>query len=202
MGARAREAESPRGGRALHNMSAPPRMRLRIRPLRRAETAGPSRDAPAPVAGAAGAGLQLIARLDPEALVRRAPDCGEETDTGQCRLAGLAGLALAAAGLPPVPPAILAQRSREQLLDILREAAARLDPRALGLPAIALVRRVSCEAAGVWSEPDIARGIVLLTRTVGSLFIASRSPRVEGLGAERGCLLFYLPGPLGAEESP
>lgn len=202
MDARTREAVAPRGGRTLHNMSAPPRMQLRIRPLRRAETAGPSRDAPAPVAGAAGAGLQLIARLDPEALARRAPGYGEGPATGQRWLAGLAGLALAAAGLPPVPPAILAQRSREQLLDILREAAARLDPRALGLPAIALVRRVSCEAAGAWSEPDIARGIVLLTRTVGSLFIASRSPRVEELGVERGCLLFYLPGPPAPGESP
>lgn len=202
MGARAREAGAPGGGRTLHNMSAPPRMRLRIRPLRREKPAGPSRDAPGPAAGVDGSGLRLITRLDPEVLVRRAPDCGEETDTGQCRLAGLAALALAAADLPPLAPAVLAQRSREQLLDILREAAARLDPRALELPAIALVRRVSCEAAGAGPEPDIARGIVLLTRTVGSLFIASRSPRVEELGVERGCLLFYLPGPPAPGESP
>lgn len=202
MGARAREAGAPGGGRTLHNMSAPPRMQLRIRPLRREAHATASRDTHGPVAGADGSGLRLIARLDPEALVRRAPACGEETAAGQSRLAGLAALALAAADLPPLAPAVLAQRSREQLLDILREATARIDPRALGLPAIALVRRVSCDAAGAGPEPDIARGLVLLTRTVGSLFIASRSPRVEVLGAERGCLLFYLPGHLGPEESP
>jgi hypothetical protein len=176
--------EEPGEGRALHNMSAPPTMRIAVRPLGTPiDPRKPGRRGPRLP------GYRGLARVDLEALLReRFPGSGLR---GPCQR--LAALLLLARGAAPEDHARLARSRRETLEDGLREAAAQLDPRALGLPAFALVR-AGAGGEGL-PEPDPVTAIALLTRTAGAVFVAGRSPRVAGLEQAVPVQCYLVPVP-------
>jgi len=160
------DAAAP-GVRALHNMSAPPAMRISIRPLT-------VYSSPARAGSRLPPGYRCLARVDLEALLaQRFPG---RPRNGACQR--FAALTLLARGEPAEGLERLARERRETLEDGLREAAARLDPQTLGLPAFALARG---EGAGYGPPVDPVAAIALLTRTAGAVFVAGRSPRLAGL---------------------
>lgn len=183
-GAAARRGEPGRDRRALHNMSALPTMYITIRPLR-----GPERDAGAETGRPASPALRCFAWVDLDALLRlvlprlpRSPGV---------RLAGLVRLSQVALGQTPATLSTLGRRHPDALRDALRENAARIDARALGLPAFAVVRRARDPEGPAEAEP--ARALALVTRAVGAVFVAVRSPRVAGIEERCEGYGFYSP---------
>jgi len=140
---------------ALHNMSAPPRMQLSVRPLRSAEGSGST------------AGTTLIGILDIEAF-------GESSSP----MVGLARLALRASG--GSFSGELEFFLDEDLGDLIIQEAARLDPSTLGLPAFAMLRPAGRNPEGPPID-DPAIAVALMTRMSGRLFIARRSPHLPEL---------------------
>ncbi len=140
---------------ALHNMSAPPRMRLTVRPLHPPE--GP----------AAAAGITALGILDLKVF-------GGYSSP----LAGLARLALTVSGREP--PEDLDRLPDEDLGDVIVRQAARLDPPSLGLPPFAVLRPTG-ETPADPPIDDPAVAVALLTRLSGRLFIARRSPHVPDI---------------------
>ncbi|HSL82795.1 MAG TPA: hypothetical protein VLF66_08460 [Thermoanaerobaculia bacterium] len=188
MGATPREREA--GDGALHNMSAPPRMTITIRPL-----GGPG---PAPASAGEPAvhpGVRCFAHVDLSTLCPL-PEEGAEGNGARGRLRSLVALAHRALGREESDPAEIARWTQERLEDELRERAARLDPLALGLPAFALVRRSPGRAGKAPAEGDPGRALALVTRVSGKVFVGTRSPLVAHLATDAAGFWFYAPWPV------
>jgi hypothetical protein len=173
----------PAGGRALQNMSAPPTLRITIRPLTatRGEPLG---------GGPAAPGYRCFARVDLDAILLKA--FGGARPASKRRLAALV---LLARGEPAgsSDAARLARRARETLEDELRALAARLDPRALGLPAFAIARTATDSEASGGPEVVPVAALALLTRTAAQVFVAGRSPRLAWLDEAVPVYRYFAP---------
>jgi hypothetical protein len=195
-GARPRGMASPaprereRGDGALHNMSAPPRMTITIRPL-----GGPSPAPASPGEPAVPGGVRCFAHVDLSTLCPL-PEDGTKGNGPRGRLRSLLALARRAVGQEETDQEDPARWTLERLEDELRERAARLEPRALGLPAFALVRRSPGRAGDTPAEGDPARALALVTRVSGKLFVGTRSPLVAHLATDTGGFWFYAPWPV------
>jgi len=185
-----RPAEGPPGASALaRNMSAPPRMQVVMRPLGVAAPARPRAAAFAPP------GFRLHARIDVGRLFAQNFVDTRARSTPRVRLARLVLLARRAVdpGFTPQPGDLrrFARRSEDALADAFIALAARLDPRALGLPNFALLRHC---ATGVRFELDAARAVAILSRQDGRLFLAARSPSVPRIDDPAQCsFALYVP---------
>jgi hypothetical protein len=159
-------------------------MRIAIWPLRVPVTPGSHGGSWASLPG-----YRCVARVDLESLLReRFLDQAAASPRQR-----LAALILLVRGEASQGLTRLARSHRETLEDTLREAAARLDPRALGLPAFALVHGGT--TADSLPEPDPVTAIALLTRTAGTVFVAGRSPRLAGLERELAVHCYLVPVP-------
>jgi len=153
-----------RGSRWLHNMSAPPRMQIVIRPLgRKCETAAKGTG---PLLGtvdleaAKGDGLSYLLRLVTEI-------------TG---------------GPGPLDPEFL-EATSEARVDRVLETALSLNPKALGLPPFALAVAGSRESGDAIGDPRLV--LALLTRLSGHLFVARRPPHLLKLEQLPEILAFH-----------
>ena len=185
------ERSATAGERALHNMSAPPTLRITIRPLTVTPADTAAGRPPVP-------GYRCIARVDLEALLRER--FGGARPGSKRRLAALVLLARGEPDQEPDALARLARRAAETLQDELRALAARLDPRALGLPVFAVARIASGSDAPGVPEVGPAAALALLTRTAGRVFVAGRSPRSAWLGEAVPVYRYFTPAPAGAGE--
>jgi hypothetical protein len=188
------ERSGTAGERALHNMSAPPTLRITIRPLTAVPPDTTAGRLPVP-------GYRCIARVDLEALLRER--FGGARPGSKRRLAALVLLARGEPDQEPDALARLARRAAETLQDELRALAARLDPRALGLPVFAVARIASASDARGLPDAGPATALALLTRTAGQVFVAGRSPRLVWLAEAVPVYRYFTPAPAGTgEEAP
>jgi hypothetical protein len=144
---------------ALHNMSAPPRMQLTVRPLRSM--------------GSCCSGIRstLLGILDLEVL-------GGLGGGSTRPLEALARLALKASA--EGSPENLEGFLDEDLGDLIVRVGAGLDPLSLGLPPFAVFRPVKLSGHGPSiNDPSVA--VALATRMSGRLFIARRAPHVPDI---------------------
>ncbi|MBU2500913.1 hypothetical protein KJ682_06265 [bacterium] len=189
------EPAVPCGRAAYANMSAPPRMEIKIKPFVRPVPAGPAAAAAAASPAALGSlGLVPIGQVDLARLCRQGIPHPRKLSVPKAkqRIAALVYLSRLAAGIGPGEVLTLYGEGNDLLMDELRANAALLDPVALGLPAFGLVRKVKrdrAQAGPVITDPALA--LVLLTRTAGKVFIARRSPRVSHLIRDDHVYLFY-----------
>ncbi len=153
-------SEEQRGARQLHNMSAPPRMTIVIRPLSPpADRAVPPRP-------------RAIGSVDFAAIYRRGAAAGRWRRSAD-PLERLALVAEAVAGI--ASPRRRHRPLEEEIVDRIARAAAHLDPVELGLPAVAvLARRGTADDSRPVEDPRVA--VCLLTRLSGALFVARRRP--------------------------
>lgn len=191
--------ERTRGGAALHNMSAPPRTTIEVRPLRaRGEDRRKEREASAP---GAEAGLVLVTTVSLPVLLGRhfpgyedaGPDdgparwhdgeesAGEPGKRASLRLRCLVVLSALAVGAPGRHDrqAVegLADASVEELEAAWLTNVGRLRPEELGLPPFGLVRPApSPGPLGEETEASLARALAVVSRTGGSVYCASREP--------------------------
>jgi len=195
-----------RAGGALHNMSAPPRITLDIRPLDsdtgadRCPVTGPqpvTRPGIAPLAVVdldaairAGAGRDKLPATHSE-WPRTLPNAGQRGQRRKVRSKRLRGLVLLArlasgrtGAVCPVAMTALEARCIDSLQDELLALAARLDPIALGLPACALARAWDGESDAGEFVTDPARAVAIFTHSAGGVFVASRAPVLPDLKAE------------------
>lgn len=165
-------------GRALHNMSAPPRLSITVSPLTKGGSA---------VQGT-GAGCRLLGFLDLSFL------CGRDWDSLSAREKLFAALRLARYW-PGGRRTATKWRTIEAATDELIDRLAAQDPARLGLPRVALARRFSsCPHKRVRRVRSSAVALVLLSRLSGPLFLAIRSPSVEPIVTHRGVIAFYRVG--------
>ncbi|RMG42605.1 MAG: hypothetical protein D6718_13605 [Acidobacteria bacterium] len=169
-------------GRALHNMSAPPRLSITVSPLRKGAARAEQ---------GTGAGCKLIGFLDLSLL------CGKDWNSLSPRERLLAALKLArswSGGSVTGTTRLTVEAATDELLDRL----AAQDPARLGLPRVALARRFPR-----WPHKRVRRvrssaaALVLLSRLSGPLFLAIRSPSVEPIVNHGGVVAFYR---VGAEQ--
>ena len=188
---------------ALHNMSAPPRTRISIRPLHPQK---PEADSQAPKGGSetnSDTGLQrfttiavdrLIQRWFPAFRVKRGDlSCvrwgdrarltGRAENTEHLRLRCLIAISQLATGelleINRRQVYALVGHTLEALEELFMDNIARLDPVALGLPPFALARplgpgNISFRRLRVELNP--ARALALLSRTGGKVYSAGRTP--------------------------
>ncbi len=207
----------PAASRVLHNMSAPPRIVLTIRPLGHPEPGG-EEEANRDCTAVRTAGTTCIGCLSVDRLVARTGRLEPKVLHPRQRLAGLVLLARAATGGRHATLATLTRHPREALLDELAERTAALDPHALGLPPFALMEDLGADrflevlsrledaaeraamAQSRWPTrpgyPEIedpGRALALLTRRSGRLFLARRAPNLHGLDGLTPLLAFHAP---------
>ncbi len=193
-----RHSERPAGG-ALHNMSAPPRTRIEVRPLRRGAAPGDESASPAPPG--ADSGMILLATVSLSHLIRRSfPPYRDVSADGRnpvweasgtpwegaascanlrlCVLVALSEQALNESQ-PPDLRALrrLAGLSVEDLEEAWLAHARRLRPEDHRLPPFGLVRPVDLtEPEESVLETSTARAVIIVSRSAGSLFIRGRTP--------------------------
>ena len=185
----------PAGGRALHNMSAPPAMRIAIWPLAAPVALEERVESRLPVPG-----YRCFARVDLEALLQET--CGGARPGSKRRLAALVLLARGESPHAGASLARLARQAPETLEDELRELAVRLDPRALGLPVFAVARTASGPHGADGPAVGTAAALALLTRTAGQVFVAARSPRLAWLDDPVPVYRYFAPVSAPGEDSP
>lgn len=190
------ESTSPAAARALHNMSAPPTLRITIRPLTAPTAHQESGQTRLPVPG-----YRCLARVDLEPLLQKRS--GGARPGSRQRLAALVLLARGESHQGADAVARLARRAAETLEDELRDLAARLDPRAMGLPVFAVARTATGPDARGGPDVGPAAALALLTRTAGGVFVAGRSPRLAWLDDEVPAYRYFAPVLTGpGEETP
>lgn len=185
--------EPAAGSGLLHNMSAPPRLKITLNPIQAPPRAAFSDGVAA--ADQLPQGLRLVARVDLEPFRARV-DRGLEFD---CRhipgggpwarrhseireMARLILITRMAQGLPHQGMTALARRSHEYLADELRRRLQAIDAPGPGMPAFAIVcRGAPVVEADVPLETDPARALSLVARVTGSVYVARREPRVASL---------------------
>ncbi len=193
-----RHAERPVGG-ALHNMSAPPRTRIEVRPLRRGEA--PENESASPAPPGADSGMTLLATVSLAHLIRRcfppyrdvgadgrtpvweAPDPPWEgtapcTNLRLCVLVALSELALNESQ-PPDPQALrrLAGLSVEDLEAAWLDHVRRLRPEDHRLPPFGLVQPVDpARLEEIALETSPARAAIIVSRSGGPLYNRGRAP--------------------------
>ena len=193
-----RHTEQPAGG-ALHNMSAPPRTRIEVRPLRRDTDPGKESTSTAPPG--ADSGMTLLATVSLAHLIRRsfpayrdvgadgqnpvweAPDPPGESaapcaNLRLCALVALSELALNESE-PPDPKALhrLAGLSVEDLEAAWLDHVRRLRPEDHRLPPFGLVRPVDLAGLEESSlETSPARAVLIVSRSGGPLYNRGRTP--------------------------
>ena len=185
------EVAGPAGAQALHNMSAPPTLRITIRPL--TVTPGDNAEGHIPVPG-----YRCFARVDLEGLLQET--FGGERPGSKRRLAALVLLARGEPHRGGDAVARLARRTAETLEDELRNLAARLDPRAMGLPVFAVARTATGSSDPGGPAVGPAAAIALLTRTAGRVFVAGRSPRSAWLVEAVPAYRYFTPALAGPGE--
>jgi len=177
---------------ALQNMSAPPRMRIAVRPLKRTIGKEPA----APTLLWQENRLHRIASVSIDTLIRHhfpafqakpgddrgaswtdvATLKGRESDTSDLRLRCLVVISrLATGGLKKLTRRSVFALAGKQTADLearYLENVARLDPVLLGLPPFGLVRL----GDGTSSETDPARALALLSRAAGNIYCSARTP--------------------------
>jgi hypothetical protein len=193
-----RHTEQPAGG-ALHNMSAPPRTRIEVRPLRRGEA--PEHKSPSPAPPGAESGMTLLATVSLAHLIRRyfppyrdvgadgqnpvweAPDSPGEgtapcTNLRLCALVALSEQALNESE-PPDPRALhrLAKLSVEDLEAAWLAHVRRLRPGDHRLPPFGLVQPVDpARLEEIALETSPARAAIIVSRSGGPLYSPGRAP--------------------------
>jgi hypothetical protein len=185
-----REAPSP----WLHNMSAPPRATITLRPLRR-----PGADGRA----AAVTGFRPVCRIDVVGRFWPVPpgtprDPAEGIDWGQTLEPHrrLLAHAIAEERGEQAPDAQLAARIdamlADSVLEALREVAARADCAALGLPAFGLLRPAGGAPHAHSASTRVA--VAVLARRRGGLFLRDADPLAPASVTE--ALDLWAPHPL------
>jgi hypothetical protein len=193
-----RNAESVSG--ALHNMSAPPRTRVTVRPLGAVANTGGEPAADSADVVRASTGLVPVVAISVERLIRqwfpdyldtgrRGPDAtwrdlgrleGKAARLGNLRLRCLVVLSRLAVGEMKRPnrPEIfrLADTPVEALEAIYLDNVRRLDPLDHGLPPFGLVQ--SADGEGIAWETEPARALAVLSRCGGTVYSAGREPRL------------------------
>ncbi len=167
----------PESSGLLHNMSAPPRMRITMRPL----VAAPGQTVPA-MAAPRRYRVRLGAILSEEPLGREIPR--EERD-GRWSLILFVTLSYRLRGLAPPPYATLLARREEQLVDTLLDNLAQAPPPA-GIPAFAAVRRTKTKKppeGPLVTDPGLA--LFLVSRVSGPVFLRRRYPQLGPLLEKR-----------------
>ena len=210
------------GGSAVHNMSCPPRTRIAIRPLGIHKKRRWLR--PGEHAQASACGLQLVTRLSVDHLIREwfpafrveSKDAdvtywadsrelkGRATDVTNLRLRCLVVLSRLAIGeLSAVTRRsvhALAGIPVEPLETASLENTARLDPRALGLPAFGLVHLDTKHDQPAFPfELEPARALAFLSRAAGRVFSADRTPVVPRHARYRPPIALLAFAPPGGE---
>lgn len=178
------------GGGLLHNMSAPPRLKITLNPI-----PAPPRAAGGPVAApdVLPQGLRLVARvnLDP---FRAAVDngCLGSRRYVACDLARLILITRLAQGRPHRGLSALSRRSLEYLVDELQRGLLAIDVADLRMPAFAFVcRSAAAQDCDLPCETDPARALSLVARVSGRVFVARREPRAAALREAEGEYRFY-----------
>jgi len=159
-----RQREWTPGGRWLHNMSAPPRLRVVIRPLRQEGGKGTA---------AAGKLLTTI-------------------ELGRARRDGLAfllGLVAEIMGGPGPLDAELLEATAEFRVDRVIHTALSIETAELGLPRYAIAVPGTPGNGDTDGDPRIV--LTLLTRLSGSLFVARRPPHLPDLRRLPETLAFH-----------
>lgn len=164
----------------LHNMSAPPRLKITLNPI-----PAPPRTSNGDVASrdVLPLGLRVVARvnLDPfRAIVDREYRGSYEYTAWE--LARLVLITRLAQGQPHQSMTTLRRRSHEFLQDELRKGLAAIDVPRPDLPEFAIVcRGEPDDACEVPCETDSARALSLVARVTGSVYVGRRDPRVASL---------------------
>lgn len=174
------DREQAPGADLLHNMSAPPRLKITLNPLPAAPRAAGGHEAATDVLPQ---GLHLVARvnLDPfRAIVDR--EYRGHYEYTAWELARLILITRLAQGRPHQGMSALRSRGHEFLRDELRKGLAAIDVPRPELPEFAIVCRGepggACE---VPCETDPARALSLVARVTGSVYVGRREPRVASL---------------------
>ena len=195
--------ETRTGSRTLHNMSAPPRMTISLKPfpVGRHETDQVAGAQPIPPR------LQLLTHVDLGKLITSSLD--EDTaspwafDIEGCRAAQLVLITRRILGKREATIYGLQRHRMERLKDELIANLALIDPISLGLPAFALVRRKPLPGtAAISPEMDPAKALSLISRVAGRVYVARRKPRMASLFKGSDDFWFYgVPvGDVGKEQ--
>ena len=186
------DRETGPGSRILHNMSAPPRMKITLNPFK-AEAGKKNVTGQKQILQPT---LQLLAHVDLWELFtvllgeKLEPDFNlNNTD---CRAGGLVLLTRRMLGKREATHKGLKRLGLENLKSELIFNLAMIHQASLGLPAFALVRRVSLgEGQVAVPEMDPAKALSLVCRVAGRTFVARRQPRLTSLLTGTGDYWFY-----------
>lgn len=167
-------------GALLHNMSAPPRMKVTLNPIPATPPIGGSGETTADVLPQ---GLSLVARVNlgpfRARVDRNYKGLYEYTAWELARLILITRLAR---GLPHQGMTSLKYRGHEYLKDELAKGLGAIDVPRPDLPAFAVVCKGQPDpSCGMPCETDPARALALVARVTGCVYVGRREPRVASL---------------------
>lgn len=170
--------EQANGG-LIHNMSAPPRMKVTLNPIPAPRLAGPG----VVHADVLPQGLRLVARVNLAPFRAQVDRNYLDIPTYTAwELARLVLITRLAQGLPHQGMSALKSRSHEFLQDQLRKGLETIDVPRPDLPAFAIVCKGRPDpACPLPCEADPARALALVARVTGCVYVGRREPRIASL---------------------